>query len=69
MNTKKPDSVVYTEKNGYNANLLPYATTVGAPAIRVDDIVSWKSRGITNVNKEFEHKFDELKLQDRKSTL
>ncbi len=63
MNTKKPDNVVYTEKNGYNANVLPYATSVGAPAIRVDDIVSWKSRGITNVNKELEHKFNELKIQ------
>jgi hypothetical protein len=31
--------------------------------IRVDDIVSWKSRGITNVNKEFENNFKELKNQ------
>jgi hypothetical protein len=36
---------------------------VGAPVIRVDDLVSWKSRGITNVNKELELKFNELKLQ------
>lgn len=63
MNIKKPDNVVYAENDGYNAHLLPYATSVGAPIIRVDDLVSWKSRGITNVNKEFENKFNELKLQ------
>lgn len=58
-----PDNVVFSEEHGYNANVLPYATSVGAPVIRVDDIVSWKSRGITNVNKEFEIKFNELKAQ------
>lgn len=63
MKEKKPDNVVYSEKTGYNASLLPYSTSVGAPVIKVDDIVSWKSRGITNVNKEFENKFNELKLQ------
>jgi hypothetical protein len=32
--------------------------------IRMDDVVSWKSRGISNVNKEFEkNKFNELKIQ------
>lgn len=63
MEGKKPDNIVYTPEQGYNANVLPYATTVGAPVIRVDDLVSWKSRGITTVNKELELKFNELKLQ------
>ena len=63
MENKKPDNLVYSEDNGYNASFLPYSTSVGAPIIRVDDIVSWKSRGITNVNKEFENKFKELKNQ------
>lgn len=63
MADKKPDNIVYSETEGYNANILPYATNVGAPAIRIDDLVSWKSRGITNVNKEFQSKFDELQLQ------
>lgn len=63
MEDKKPDNVVYSETDGYNANILPYSTNVGAPVIRIDDLVSWKSRGITNVNKEFQCKFDELKLQ------
>ena len=58
-----PDNIVYSDEHGYNASVLPYATSVGAPAIRVDDLVSWKSRGISNVNKEFESKFNELKIQ------
>ena len=61
-----PVLVVYTVEAGYNANVLPYATGVGAPVIRVDDVVSWKSRGIDNVNKELGNKFNELKLQYEK---
>jgi hypothetical protein len=60
---KLPDNVVYSGADGYNAGVLPYSTNVGAPAIKIDDIVSWKSRGINNVNKEFENKFKELKEQ------
>jgi hypothetical protein len=63
MKKEKPDNIVFSEKDGYNASLLPYSTSVGAPVIRVDDLVSWKSRGISNVNKEFENKFNELKIQ------
>jgi predicted nucleotide-binding protein (sugar kinase/HSP70/actin superfamily) len=46
--------------------MLPYATTVSAPIIKTDDIVAWKARGIHNVNKEFENKFNELKFQYEK---
>ena len=63
MENKKPDNVVYSEENGYNASFLPYATTVSAPIIKVDDVAAWKGRGVRNVNKEFENKFNELKLQ------
>lgn len=63
MEDKKQDNIVYSQTDGYNANILPYSTNVGAPAIRIDDVVSWKSRGITTVNKEFQNKFNELQLQ------
>jgi hypothetical protein len=63
MKSKIPDNVVFSEEEGFNANILPYATNVGAPVIRMDDLVSWKSRGISNVNKEFENKFNELRTQ------
>ena len=58
-----PDNVVFSEIEGYNASLLSYPTNVGAPVIQIDNLVSWKSRGISNVNKQFESKFNELKLQ------
>ena len=63
MEKERPDNIVYSEDNGYHASILPYSTNVGAPIIKMDDVVSWKSRGISNVNKEFENKFNELKLQ------
>jgi hypothetical protein len=63
MESKKPDNVVYSDDEGFNASVLPYGTNVGAPVIRIDDVVSWKSRGISNVNKQFESKFNELKIQ------
>lgn len=63
MEKKRPDNVVYSEEKGYHASLLKYSTNVGAPAIKVDDVVSWKSRGISNVNKQLESKFNELKMQ------
>ena len=66
IKSKRPDNIVYSENEGYNASVLPYATSVGAPIIKIDDLVSWKSRGITSVNKEFQYKFDELKLQYEK---
>lgn len=66
MESKKPDNVVFSEEEGYNASLLSYSTSVGAPVIKMDDVVSWKSRGINNVNKEFESKFNELKIQYEK---
>jgi hypothetical protein len=63
MKKVKPDNIVYSQEKGYNASLLPYATNVGAPVIKMDDVVTWKSRGISNVNKEFENKFNELKME------
>ena len=63
MKKDKPDNVVFSEEKGYNASLLPYSTSVGAPVIKIDDVIAWKSRGIHNVNKEFENKFNELKIQ------
>lgn len=63
MKKDKPDNIVYSEEYGYNARLLPYATNVGAPAVKSDDLAGWKIAGINKVNKEFESKFNELKAQ------
>jgi len=66
MKNTKPDNVVYSDQEGYYSNKLPYATNVGAPVIKIDDIVAWKVRGIHNVNKEFENKFNELRSEYQK---
>jgi hypothetical protein len=46
---RKPDNVVYSDDEGFNASVLPYGTNVGAPVIRIDDVVSGKA-GISNVS-------------------
>jgi len=55
MGIKKPDNVAD------NPGLLPYASNVGAPVIRPDNIDDWKLRGVHKVNKQIETKFNELK--------
>lgn len=59
----KPDNVVFSNEDGYNASILNYGTNLGAPVIKADDVAGWKNLGIHKVNKEFESKFHELKMQ------
>ena len=63
---KKPDYVVHSEEGGYNAHLLPYATNVGAPSIKPEEVDLWKQRGVNKVNKQLETKFNELKQDYQK---
>lgn len=60
---KRPDQVVFDESEGYNAALLPYATNVGAPAIRLENISAWKEQGTLMVNKVLKARFKELEDQ------
>lgn len=57
---KKPDNVAD------NPGLLPYASNVGAPAIRTEDVDAWKQRGVNKVNKQLSTKFEELKEEYRR---
>lgn len=66
MKKKYPDNIVYDEKEGFNANILPYGSNVGAPAIKVEDIAVWKGVSVNKVNKQFSTKFNELKEEYRK---
>lgn len=59
--SRKPDNVVYSDDKGYYAQILPYASNVGAPAIKVNDVASWKVNGINRVNKDLASKFQDLK--------
>ena len=63
---KKADSIVYTEKDGYNANILPYGSNTSAPAIKLEDISFWKGESVNKVNQQFSTKFSELKEEYQK---
>ena len=63
MDKKRPDSVVFSEESGYNASILPYGSNVSAPAIQMEDVDSWKFRGVNKVNQQLTTKFNELKKE------
>ena len=57
---KKPDNVAD------NPNILPYASNVGAPSIKPDDVSTWKSEKVLKTNKFFVAKFNEIKDEYKK---
>jgi len=57
---EKPDNV------SDNPGLLPYGSNVGAPAIKIEDISSWKSTNIVKVNHQLKKRFNELKEEYQK---
>ena len=61
MEKKRPDSVVFSEEKGYNSSILPHGSNVSAPAIQMEDVDSWKFRGVNKVNQQLTTKFNELK--------
>ena len=66
MGEKKPDNIVWNKEDGYNANILPYASNVGAPAIQMDDIGGWKNSQVVSVNHQIKTKFEELREEYNK---
>lgn len=62
MSKKYPDNVAWDEdEQRWVANILPYASNVGAPVIKPENIDSWRQRGVNKVNHHLETKFLELK--------
>lgn len=61
MKKKKPDQVVYSESEGYNAHKLPYATNSSAPKIESTDLTSWKNDSIHKVNHHLKTKFESIR--------
>ena len=60
--SKYPDNVAWDdEEERWIANILPYASNVGAPVIKPENIDSWRQRGVTKVNHHLETKFLELR--------
>jgi flavin reductase (DIM6/NTAB) family NADH-FMN oxidoreductase RutF len=66
---KRPDQVVYDEKSEtYNASLLPYATNVGAPVIKPNDLTHWKASGAHKITRHLQAKYEELKTEYEEMT-
>jgi hypothetical protein len=63
---KKPDLVVWDEEKGYNSKSLTYGTSVSAPAIKMDDVASWKEASVVKVNHQFKTRYDELVEEAKK---
>ena len=57
---EKPDNVAD------NPNILPYGSNVGAPAIRPDDVDTWKNQKVLKTNKYFKSRYEEIKEEYRK---
>ena len=57
---KKPDQVAD------NPGLLPYGSNVGAPAIKPDDIATWKVEKVVKTNNYFSTRYEEIKEEYRK---
>lgn len=66
MKEKKPHDIVWNEEDGYNQSQLTYGSNVSAPAIKVEDVSTWKNRGVQKVNKQLNSKFNELKEEYNK---
>ena len=63
MSDQKPDNIAWSEKRGYYAKELTYGSNLGAPVIKVDDVLGWRQREVTNVNNQFTAKYEELKAE------
>jgi len=63
MTKKVPDNIVWSEKKGFFAKELAYGSDLGAPAIKLDDVLGWRTREATNVNNLFSAKYNEIKAE------
>ena len=57
---KKPD--MFAE----NKSVMPYGDNVGAPAIRPDDVDTWKNEKVAKTNHYFETRYNEIKEEYKK---
>ena len=55
---KKPD--MFAE----NKSVMPYGDNVGAPAIRPDDVDTWKNEKVAKTNHYFETRYNEIRFSD-----
>jgi len=59
---QRPDNIVFDEDTqSYNANLLPYGTSIGAPTIEATGVSTWVNTSVTSFNHTFKNKIDLIK--------
>jgi hypothetical protein len=58
--------VVWDEERGYYPGQLPYGSNLGAPAIKVEDINSWKRAQAGQANLQFKEKYEEILAQAKR---
>lgn len=59
---ERPDNVVFDEETqSYNANLLPYGTSIGAPSINASGVSTWVNTSVNSFNHTFKNKIDLIK--------
>lgn len=64
MSKKKPDLVVFDEETQrYDAAFRPYATSVGAPQIKMPNNSTWKNSQVYKANKHLKAKYEALKAE------
>lgn len=60
MSKNKPDQVAD------NPSILPYASNVGAPAIKPSNLTSYKEEKLVKTNKYFSSRYEEIKEEYKK---
>lgn len=63
---KKPDLVAWDEERGYYSRGLTYGSNIGAPAISLDSVNTWKQSRVMEVNTQFKTRYEELKAEAEK---
>jgi hypothetical protein len=57
---KKPDAIVWSEENGYDAKLRSYPTSIGAPSFNLPDMTKIKSQSAKKMHEVFDRERLEL---------
>ena len=61
MKKKKPDAVAWDDKKeSFVANILPYATSVSGPVIKIPNIDAFKQKGVTKASQILQTEWEEL---------
>jgi hypothetical protein len=58
---KISDLIVWDKERGYYARELTYGSNVGAPVIKQDDVQTWRMNKVSEINSNFQAKYDEIK--------